>query len=189
MNHKLFCVYCGASPGLHPSYSHLAEHVGRTLVSHGYGLVYGGGAQGLMGIVAKSVLEAGGYACGIITDFLKDKEGILPGLQELYITSSMHERKMMMFQKATGFIVLPGGSGTLDEFFEILVWSQLGLHQHPIVLMNENKYWDPLISLIHHMIKEGFLNKIVTDMIYIVDQKENLSHFLSPPVVYTDHSL
>ncbi len=181
MNQKLLCVYCGSSEGLDPSYSHLAQYVGRTLVSHGYGLVYGGGARGLMRIVAQSVLDAGGYACGIITDFLKDKEGILPGLQELHITSSMHERKRMMFDKAEGFIILPGGSGTLDEFFEILVWSQLGLHQNPIILMNENRYWDPLVSLIHHMIKEGFLNKIVTDMIYIVDHKEKLNHFLPRP--------
>lgn len=121
------------------------------------GLVYGGGGMGLMGEVARAVLAAGGHVTGIIPEFLVQKERMLDGVNELIVTASMHERKMAMFERSTGFVALPGGIGTLEELAEILTWAQLQQHARPVILLNTVGYWSSLLSLIDEMRKDGFI--------------------------------
>lgn len=151
------CVYCGSGPGKNPIYMAAAKTLGRAMVAAGIGLVYGGGSLGLMGEVAKTVLEEGGHVTGIIPEFLGTKERMLVGVNELIVTKSMHERKMTMFERSDGFIALPGGLGTLEELSEVGTWAQLDRHRKPIVLCNIEGYWDPLLALIQHMRKEDFI--------------------------------
>lgn len=151
------CVYCGSGPGRNPVYAEAAEALGRDMASRGIGLVYGGGSLGLMGIVARSVLSHGGHVTGIIPQFLKEREQMLRDVQDAIVTTDMHERKMLMFQKADAFVALPGGIGTLEETVEMTTWAQLGQHSKPIVLANIDNFWDPFITLIDHMRAEAFI--------------------------------
>jgi uncharacterized protein (TIGR00730 family) len=151
------CVYCGSGPGKNPVYLEAAKTLGLAMVGAGIGLVYGGGSLGLMGEVAKTVLEAGGHVTGIIPEFLGTKERMLTGVNELIVTKSMHERKMTMFEHSTGFVALPGGIGTLEELTEISTWAQLGQHAKPIIICNVEDYWGPFLSLIAHMRAERFI--------------------------------
>ena len=128
-----------------------------TLAEAGIGLVYGGGGIGLMGETARGVLSAGGHVTGIIPEFLVSKERMLDGVHELIVTRTMHERKMAMFERSTGFVALPGGIGTLEELAEILTWSQLKQHARPIILCNVAGFWDELQGLLRHMTAEGFI--------------------------------
>ena len=154
--HRL-CVYCGSGPGRNPAYMQAADDLGRLLAEAGIGLVYGGGGMGLMGQVAKGVLSAGGHVTGIIPEFLVSKERMLDGVSELIVTRTMHERKTLMFEKATGFVALPGGIGTLEELAEIITWAQLGQHAKPLIVCNIENYWDPLLVLFEHMRAESFI--------------------------------
>jgi len=154
--HRL-CVYCGSGPGRNPAYMQAADELGRLLAEAGIGLVYGGGGMGLMGQVAKGVLSAGGHVTGIIPEFLVSKERMLDGVSELIVTRTMHERKTLMFEKATGFVALPGGIGTLEELAEITTWAQLGQHAKPLIVCNIENYWDPLLVLFEHMHAESFI--------------------------------
>ena len=154
--HRL-CVYCGSGPGRNPAYMQAADELGRLLAEAGIGLVYGGGGMGLMGQVAKGVLSAGGHVTGIIPEFLVSKERMLDGASELIVTRTMHERKTLMFEKATGFVALPGGIGTLEELAEITTWAQLGQHAKPLIVCNIENYWDPLLVLFEHMHAESFI--------------------------------
>ena len=142
------CVYTGASDRMDEKYKKLAREMGRAIAESGLTLVYGGGDTGLMGIVADSALAAGGKVIGIIPEFIKAREVMHKGLTELHVVNTMHERKMMMAQSVDAFIVMPGGFGTLDEFFEILTWRQLKLHAKPIVLLNAYGYWNNLLKLV-----------------------------------------
>lgn len=151
------CVYCGSGPGRNPVYREAAEAFGARLAEAGIGLVYGGGSLGLMGAVATSVLEHGGHVTGIIPQFLTEREKMLRDVQELIVTEDMHERKRMMFDKADGFVALPGGVGTLEETVEMLTWSQLGRHNKPIVLANVDDFWRPFGDLIDHMRNQEFI--------------------------------
>jgi uncharacterized protein (TIGR00730 family) len=151
------CVYCGSSAGDDPIYAASAEHLGKAMGRAGIGLVYGGGAIGLMGITARSVMEAGGHVTGIIPQFLKDREVMLKEVPELIVTADMHERKRLMFERSDAFVALPGGIGTLEELVEIMTWAQLGRHRKPVLLANINGFWDPLIALLHHMSSAGFI--------------------------------
>ena len=151
------CVYCGSGPGRNPAYLQAARTLGRLLADAGLGLIYGGGSLGLMGEVARSVLSAGGYVTGIIPEFLVAKERMLTDVNELVVTASMHERKMTMFERADGFVALPGGAGTLEELVEITTWAQLDRHHNPIILCNIEGYWNPLIELFNHMRAEQFI--------------------------------
>jgi uncharacterized protein (TIGR00730 family) len=153
------CVYCGASPGRDPTYAAAAETFGRLLAEAGVRLVYGGGSVGLMGIVARSVLQNGGRVSGIIPQFLKDREVMLDAVPDLTVTADMHERKRLMFEKADAFVALPGGIGTLEETVEMMTWAQLGRHAKPVLLVNINGFWEPLVQLLAHMDGEGFLHK------------------------------
>ncbi|MCC6984315.1 MAG: TIGR00730 family Rossman fold protein [Bauldia sp.] len=153
------CVYCGASRGRDPIYATAAEAFGRLLAEAGVRLVYGGGSVGLMGIVARSVLAHGGGVSGIIPQFLKDREIMLDAVPDLTVTVDMHERKRLMFEKADAFVALPGGIGTLEETVEMMTWAQLGRHAKPVLLVNINGFWEPLVQLLGHMDAEGFLHK------------------------------
>jgi len=153
------CVYCGSGPGKNPVYMATARNLGIAMVEAGIGLVYGGGSLGLMGEVAKTVLEAGGHVTGIIPEFLGTKERMLTGVNELIVTKSMHERKMTMFEHSTGFVALPGGIGTLEELTEISTWAQLDQHAKPIILCNIENYWEPYLTLLKHMRTERFIRE------------------------------
>lgn len=154
---KSIAVFCGSSPGKDQGFRDEAWQVGKLLATSGIRLVYGGGRTGLMGAVANGALEAGGEVTGVIPEFLKKKEVVHTGLTELITTESMHERKLIMNEKADGFIALPGGFGTLEELFEIITWSQLGLHNKPVGVLNCNGYYDHLFSLLDHMVLNQLL--------------------------------
>nr|WP_319388888.1 TIGR00730 family Rossman fold protein [uncultured Cohaesibacter sp.] len=151
------CVYCGSGCGNNPVFVQEARLLGQEMAKAGIGLVYGGGSVGLMGILAKSVLENGGHVTGIIPGFLKDREVMLADVQDLIITRDMHERKRKMFDAAQAFVALPGGIGTLEELVEMLTWAQLGQHKKPVLLANIEGFWDPLADLLDHMRDENFI--------------------------------
>jgi uncharacterized protein (TIGR00730 family) len=160
-------VFCGSSTGIHSHYADATRALGRLLAQEGIGLVYGGAAVGLMGILANTVLENGGRVTGIIPAFLHDKEIAHQSLTELIQVHSMHERKFRMQDLSDGVIALPGGYGTLDELFEMLTWAQLGLHQKPIGLLNIAGFYDPLITMIDHMRTQGFLQAENQDRVLV----------------------
>jgi hypothetical protein len=149
------CVYCGAREGARPAYAAEAEALGRLLAREGWRLVYGAGDVGLMGLVAAAAAAEGGATLGVIPQHLVQLEA-LRGAERHVITENMHERKKVMFMNSDAVAVLPGGAGSLDEFFEVLTWAQLGLHRKPILLVNIEGYWDPLLALIDHVIAQGF---------------------------------
>jgi uncharacterized protein (TIGR00730 family) len=151
------CVYCGSSPGSDPVFVETARRLGQNLAAAGIGLVYGGGNNGLMGVVARSTLEHGGHVTGIIPDFLKQKEAMLQDAQEAIVVPDMHTRKRLMFEKADAFVALPGGVGTLEELVEQLTWVQLGRHQKPVLIADIDGFWRPLLSLMAHMRDKGFI--------------------------------
>jgi uncharacterized protein (TIGR00730 family) len=152
------CVYCGSSPGTDPAFVETARTFGKILAENEIRLVYGGGSTGLMGALAEAVLKNGGDVTGIIPEFLTSKERPRRLAQELIVTSDMHERKAKMFERADGFVALPGGIGTLEELVEQLTWLQLGRHKKPVLLANINGFWGPLIELIAHMQGLGFIH-------------------------------
>jgi uncharacterized protein (TIGR00730 family) len=156
---KNLCVYCGANTGAAPVYTAAAKTLGQTMAAEGIRLVYGGGSIGLMGILARAVMEDGGDVTGIIPQFLKDREVMLREVPDLVVTADMHERKRVMFQRADAFVALPGGIGTLEEVVEVMTWAQLDQHMKPILIVNLNGFWDPLIALFRRMMEEGFLHK------------------------------
>ena len=153
------CVYCGSSSGLDPRFAVAATDLGRELATRGVGLVYGGGRIGLMGLVADGVLDNGGHVHGVIPEHLVRAETAHVGLDHLDVVGSMHERKARMDELSTGFIVLPGGFGTLDEVFEIITWNQLGLIAKPVVFYNVADYFTPLMTALDHMIESGFVRE------------------------------
>ncbi len=154
---KTVCVYCGSSPGANPVYIETAKKLGAKLADAGIDLVYGGGGIGIMGAVARAVLQGGGKVTGIIPDFLLLKEGDFRDVTEQHVVPDMHKRKMMMFDRADAFIAFPGGVGTLEEVIEMMTWAQLGRHGKPIIFGNINNFWKPLLSLLDHMRHEGFI--------------------------------
>lgn len=161
MNVNTICVYCGSAAGDNPRFAAETERFGAILANAGIRLVYGGGAIGLMGILARSVLANGGEVLGIIPGFLRDREVALPGITELLVTQSMHERKQAMFERSDAFVALPGGIGTLEETVEMMTWVQLGRHRKPIIIANLDGFWDPMAALIEHMRGEGFLHRSI----------------------------
>ena len=145
------CVYCGSSPGTDPAFVAAAQAFGETLAKNNIRLIYGGGSVGLMGTLANAVLDHGGHVTGIIPEFLTKRERPRRVAQELIVVPDMHARKRSMFDRADGFVALPGGLGTLEELVEQLTWAQLGRHRKPILIANIAGYWDPLLTLIEHM--------------------------------------
>jgi uncharacterized protein (TIGR00730 family) len=168
---KSICVYCASGPGNNPAFMQAAASFGRILAENGIRLVYGGGAVGLMGALAESVLDQGGLVTGVIPDFLVNREHMLARVQERIITPDMHERKRVMFERADAFVALPGGVGTLEELVEQLTWAQLGRHKKPILILNVARFWDPLCVLLVQMEKLAFIrpglsvNYLVTDRV------------------------
>ena len=151
------CVFCGSAMGKSPIYRRSAMALGEALAKRGVGLVYGGASIGTMSAVADAALEAGGEVIGVIPQTIADREVAHEGLTELLVVDSMHTRKARMTELSDAFLALPGGHGTLDELFECLTWSQLGIHAAPIGAWNVNGYWTPLASWMEHMVSEGFL--------------------------------
>ena len=156
---KRVCVFCGSSPGTRPVYAEAARAMGRLLAERGIGLVYGGGKVGLMGEVADAVLAAGGEVTGVIPRALMEREVGHQGLTTLHVTGTMHERKALMVDLSDGFVALPGGYGTLDELCEALTWSQLGIHARPCGVLNVDGYFDALLVLFDHAVREGFVRE------------------------------
>ena len=154
---KRICVFCGSSAGSRPEYRACAEQLGAELVRRNIALVYGGGNVGLMGAIADSVLQAGGKAIGVIPEHLMAHDVGHKHLTKLHIVHSMHERKALMADISDAFIALPGGFGTLEEFFEVLTWSQLGLHRKPCGIVNVLDYFTPLLEMLDHAVEERFL--------------------------------
>lgn len=168
------CVFCGSQRGSRPVYEEYARRVGSALARDGLGLVYGGGRVGLMGTVADAALAAGGHVVGVIPEPLSSKEIAHDGLTELIVVPGMHERKALMALRSRGFLAMPGGVGTFEEFFEILTWAVLGLHRKPIGLLNVAGYYDPLIALIDHAVAEGFVRPEHRDLVLVSDDPEGL---------------
>lgn len=159
MNFRRICVFCGSNSGKGTSYREAAVSLGNLMVEHRIDLVYGGGNIGLMGVLADAVLNAGGRVMGVIPESLMAKEVGHQGLTELRIVKSMHERKALMSDLSDGFIAMPGGFGTFEEFCEVVTWSQLGLQSKPCGLLNVEAYYDPLLLLFDHAVREGFLRE------------------------------
>lgn len=154
---KSIAVYCGASLGAKALYAQAARDMGRALVEHNIGLVYGGGNVGLMGVIADEVLRLGGEVSGVIPRALLEREVGHTGLTRMFVVKNMHERKAMMSDLSDGFIAMPGGMGTLEELFEMLTWSQLGIHDKPVGVFNVNGFYDGLAAFIGHVQGEGFV--------------------------------
>lgn len=167
------CVYCGSSFGTDPTYEAAATRLGQLVAEANIRLVYGGGSIGLMGTVAKATLDSGGKVTGIIPHFLEEREVMLSTLEDLIVTQDMHERKQLMFQRSDAFIALPGGIGTLEEAVEMMTWAQLGQHQKPIVLVNVNGFWSPLLELLNHMRAQGFIRPETEVPYLVVDRVED----------------
>lgn len=155
---KRICVFCGSNPGLRPEYAAAAQGLARVMAERGIGLVYGGGHVGLMGIVADTIMAQGGEAIGVIPDALLRREVGHHGLTELHVVRSMHERKQLMADLSDGFVAMPGGYGTFEEFCEVITWSQLGIHPKPCGLLNVLGYYDALLAMFDHGVKEGFIH-------------------------------
>jgi uncharacterized protein (TIGR00730 family) len=171
---KRICVFCGSNPGFSDSYKKAAFSLGEILAINDIGLVYGGASVGLMGLVADGALSKGGKVVGVLPRFLRDLELQHNGLTDLILVESMHDRKTKMNELSDGVIALPGGYGTLEEFFEILTWAQLGLHQKPMGLLNVNGFYNHLLSMVQHMVIEGFLKKDNSAMILSSADPEDL---------------
>src|SRR4051812_36966237 len=154
---KTVCVYCGSGAGSNPRFVESAIALGKTFAENNIRLVYGGGSVGLMGAVARSVLDHGGTVTGIIPEFLMVRENMLSRVQELVITPDMHERKRLMFERSDAFVALPGGIGTLEELVEQMTWQQLGRHTKPVLLANIDNFWEPLLALLTHMRASEFI--------------------------------
>lgn len=166
---KSVCVYCGSSSRVDQVYKDAAVELGKALAANGWDLVYGGGRVGLMGLVADSALSFGSKVVGIIPQHIQAREIEHTDLTELHIVDSMHVRKQMMVDRGDAFVILAGGLGTLDEFFEILTWKQLGLHDKPVVMVNINGYWTKMIEAIRHIAAEKFMREEDFGMFHVVD--------------------
>lgn len=171
---RTVCVYCGSGAGQNPAFAEAAHALGKSLAAADVGLVYGGGDLGLMGIVARSVLDHGGHVTGVMPHFLRDREHLLTDVHELVVVDDMHQRKHLMFDKSDAFVALPGGLGTLEEFVEQLTWTQLGRHQKPIVLVNVHGFWDPLLELFDKMLGHDFIRTGFELKMTVADSAEDV---------------
>jgi uncharacterized protein (TIGR00730 family) len=168
------CVFCGSSPGARPAYREAADALGRVLAAQGRTLVYGGGNVGLMGTVADAALGGGGRVIGVIPQHLAAREVAHTGLTDLRRVNSMHERKQLMADLADTFVLLPGGLGSLEEFFEVWTWGQLGLHRKPYGLLNVDGYFDRLLTFLDHAVGERFVREEHRDLVLVDDDPERL---------------
>ncbi|KPA22280.1 LOG family protein YvdD [Shimia sp. SK013] len=169
MTKRSVCVFCGSRAGADPAYLDAADALGARLAAHDWRLVYGAGDVGLMGAVANAAQAAGAETFGVIPTHLLDWEVGKRDLSSFVITENMHERKKVMYMNSDAIVVLPGGAGSLDEFFEVVTWRQLGLHEKPILLLNVNGFWDPLVGLLNHVIEQGFAEESLKGFVQVVD--------------------
>ncbi|SFS07245.1 hypothetical protein SAMN05444714_0917 [Yoonia litorea] len=177
-NLRSVCVYCGSRDGRDEAYAQAAEDVGKMLADNAWRLVYGAGDVGLMGRVANAVQEAGGATFGVIPTHLMDWEVGKRDLDSFIVTETMHERKKVMFMNADAVVVLPGGAGSLDEFFEALTWRQLKLHGKPIILLNVGGFWNPLVSLLEHIVERGFAGDDILSFVQLAADVTELEALL-----------
>ena len=168
------CVYCGSSDHVDRIYLELAEQLGKAAAARGIGIVYGAGGVGLMGALANGALAEGGHVVGVIPEHLEKWELGHRGIGEYIVVDNMHTRKTLMFERADAFCVLPGGIGTLEEAFETLTWRQLGIHDKPIVLLNHNGFWRPLLELFEHMIEARFVRSSRESLISVADSIDDV---------------
>lgn len=169
---KKICVYCGSRHSSDPLFPQLAQQTGAEIAKKGWGLVFGGGKVGMMGLLADAALDKGAQVFGVIPSFLKKEEVAHTGLTELFETADMHSRKAKMETLSDAFLILPGGFGTLDEFFEILTWKQLGLHNKPVILLNASGYFDGLIQFTTTAIKHGYIRQKHLDLFSVCNTLE-----------------
>lgn len=183
---KNITVFCGSSSGNDPAFMELAYQLGQQLATDHIGLVYGGAKVGLMGAVADGALSRQGKVIGVLPAFLRTKEIAHEGLTELILVESMHQRKTKMHELSDGIIALPGGYGTLEEYFEMLTWAQLGLHKKPVALLNIKGYYDGLLTLADTMVANGLLKQMNRDMMLMSSDIDDLlqqMHSYNPPVI------
>tara|TARA_B100001079_G_scaffold63080_1_gene53622 strand:- start:1380 stop:1928 length:549 start_codon:yes stop_codon:yes gene_type:complete len=166
------CVFCGSRAGKDNEYKNATEKLGRLLAEENCRLVYGGGNIGLMGIAAENIQSGGGEVMGVIPEHLLQAEVGKTDIHNFIVTQNMHERKKVMFMNCEAIIIIPGGVGTLDEFFEVLTWAQLKLHSKPIIILNVKGFWDPLIKLINHLIENGFADESLSGLFKVVTSPE-----------------
>jgi uncharacterized protein (TIGR00730 family) len=171
---RKICVYCGSGPGTEPAFVESARTFGAILAKNNIGLVFGGGSVGMMGTIAKSVLDHGGKVTGIIPEFLVAREHAMRGADNLIVTRDMHERKRKMFEMADAFVAMPGGIGTLEEIVEQITWVQLGRHRKPILLANIERFWDPLCALIEHMKNLEFIRGDLNFDLLVANKVEDI---------------
>lgn len=176
---KSLTVFCGSSFGNIKQYEDQAYELGKKLAERNIDLVYGGANVGLMGAVANGALESNGKVIGVLPNFLRGKEIAHNSLSELIIVETMHERKTKMNELSDGVITLPGGYGTLEEFFEMLTWAQLGLHKKPIAVLNINGFYNELLSLIETMVSNGFLKQVNQQMLLVSDNIDDLLNMMA----------
>ncbi len=178
-NIQSLCVFCASSSALDEGYYAIGEKVGEIIAAHRIHLVYGGAAGGIMGRVADAVLKRGGKVTGVIPEVLSGQERQHAGLTKMYVTKDMHERQKKMADLSDAFLVLPGGLGTLAEFFEILTWKQIGLHKKPIWLLNSDGFWSPLLEQFRYCHRENFMYSEPELLFDIVEQIEEINDFFS----------
>jgi uncharacterized protein (TIGR00730 family) len=171
---RSLCVFCGSRPGVDPDFSAAAQELGAALALENWRLVYGAGDVGLMGDVAHAAQDSGGETFGVIPVHLMQAEVGKTDLTNFVITENMHERKKVMFMNADAIVTLPGGAGSLDEFFEVTTWRQIGLHLKPVYLLNINGYWDKLIELMEHIVGQGFADQSFVDSVSVVTSVADL---------------
>lgn len=169
---RTVCVYCGSSGNVDEIYRAAARDAGTMLAQRGLDVVYGGGNVGLMGLTADAALAAGAQVTGIIPRHIQDREVAHTSLSALIVVDTMHQRKTIMVERSDAFLILPGGFGTMDEFFEILTWRQLKLHSKPVVIANIGGFWDPLLALMDHQIKSGFARESDRSFVIVTDTVE-----------------
>jgi uncharacterized protein (TIGR00730 family) len=181
---KRICVFCGSSPGVRPEYVQAAKELGELLARKKIGLVYGGARVGMMGALATAAVGTGGDVIGVMPGSLVRKEVAYTGLKDLRIVETMHERKALMGELSDGFIALPGGLGTIEEFFEVLTWAQLSMHKKPCGLLNVNGYFDPLIGFMDHAVTQEFISPVSRSLVIVENTPEKLlrkfEHYEAP---------
>ena len=179
MTRLSICVFCGSRSGNRPAYAEAARATGRAIAAQGWRLVYGAGDVGIMGEVASAAITGGATTLGVIPEHLLGRERGRRDLSHIVVTEDMHERKKVMFMNSDAAVVLPGGAGTLDEFFEVLTWAQIGLHRKPVILMDVQGYWQPLLALLDHVIAEGFADASLRSHFRVVADPTDLAGALS----------
>jgi len=171
---RRLCIFCGSSPGRNGAYTDAAKRLAQAMAGRGIGLVYGGGSVGVMGAVADAMAAAGGEVIGVIPEFLQRREVAHEGVSDLRVVATMHERKALMADLSDGFVALPGGIGTMEEFFEVWTWTQLGAHAKPCALLNVEGYFDKLLGFLDHMVEERFLAPTHRGIVFVEQEPETL---------------